>query len=123
MRPQASESPSVSEPERDCTLCPRLLRFRADGVRQKAIGRQLVGRLRQLGLVDISVEGHSLIHTDYAFANSFFHFRAVMLRAVDAGVLELATGEAWLSQLEAMDQVGAFFQSGALFLVSGRKPT
>lgn len=108
----------VSEPDwetlaidaEDRGLARRLANTICDSHRNGWIGRQLVGRLKERGLVEITVDPITLVMTDRHVADHVFGLgSAIQDRELEA-------------DLDRRSASGRFFASLTGFIVAGRKP-
>lgn len=91
-------------------------------VRNRWLGRQLLGLFQELDLREISIVPVTGVYTDFNVSNLIFKFQDTVERAKDDGVVSSDEADNWLGALEEASQTGGFFNSVTGFIVAGRKP-
>lgn len=107
----------IDHPTPDVPVAYR--RFITDHVvRNARIGRTLPGLCERNGLLVARVVPITAVFRDRAEADRVFGFRRVTTRAVHAGYLSAAAGDAWLEHL----RTESFFASVSLFVTVATRP-
>jgi ubiquinone/menaquinone biosynthesis C-methylase UbiE len=115
-----AETLIVDAPDRSVTRS--VLHLLVDSFRSQGwVGRRLRGLFQEMGLRDLTITPHTLVLTDFSFADGFWGLERTADRARDAGVITAEQAEQWVASLRAMARRGAFFNSVTAFLVAGTK--
>jgi len=100
----------------------RIVRFFAEQFIQHGyMGRQLYRYFKRQQLVDITVEVHPQVITNYAVGRRIVLLDEVETRAMDAGVLSEGELQRWHQSLEQAESEGTYFHSLNMVMVAGRK--
>lgn len=92
-----------------------------DRLAQPRIGRRLRGLLVGHGFVDVAVGGQVLVSTALAAVAGGFGLEAAAEAAVEQGVVAGPDAEAWLADLRAADEHGAFCCATTGFVAVGTR--
>ncbi|MBV9387737.1 MAG: class I SAM-dependent methyltransferase [Chroococcidiopsidaceae cyanobacterium CP_BM_ER_R8_30] len=102
-------------------LTRQLLNFWCDSFPTGWVGRDLLKLFHRIGLTDIQVIPETLVVTQFELANQVFDLVQTTYRACEAGIVSRVEVEAWLHELQQMDQSQEFFSSFTGFIISGKK--
>ncbi len=87
------------------------------------IGRQLYHMMRAGNLLDIVLEVHPVIWTDfYAFYRTSFSLNSFQHKLLESGTVTSSELNDYLNELEEADKKNSFFASGNVVVVAGTKP-
>lgn len=73
------------------------------------------------GLLDIQINPTTLVVTRFELADQVFDFIQTTHKACQAGLVSRSEAQAWLNELQQLDQFQDFFCSFTGFIVSGEK--
>jgi ubiquinone/menaquinone biosynthesis C-methylase UbiE len=102
-------------------LTRQLLNFWCDSFPSGWVGRRLSKYFHSAGLTDIQVIPETLVVTQLELADQVFDLVQTAHNAYEAGIVSQSEAEAWLRELQQMNQFQEFFCSFTGFIVSGKK--
>ncbi len=101
----------------------RLARVKAERLLQSGyVGRQLYRLAKRAGLADVAIEILSFPVTSVATMRYLFGLDETEREATASGIITIDELQQWRSSLDAAEAAGAFFASGSMALLAGRKP-
>lgn len=111
---------AVSVPDRDLT--DRILRFRAERLRNGTLAHQMGRLFMEVGLTDVVVEAVPIVLRDPAALDNALGLRDWAGVAHEQGLVARADVAAWERALDEAAAGGWFLYSFSLFITAGRKP-
>jgi hypothetical protein len=87
------------------------------------IGRELRGFFSEAGLLNVTIYPSVSLISDFETADKVYNLRQTVQRAITAGEISQAAGDAWLNELQARARCGCFAAALTAYTAVGRKPS
>jgi ubiquinone/menaquinone biosynthesis C-methylase UbiE len=87
------------------------------------IGRELPRYFSEAGLWNVTIYPSVSLISDFETADKVYNLRQTVQRAITAGEIPQAAGDAWLDELQARAHSGCFAAALTAYTAVGRKPS